>query len=204
MFKNPRMMFVTVLMSMMLISSTTRAQDEFVQAGNEDGAETKRDWGFGTRLGVGYLGGGFPGSGGSSYTTGTGVKLALPTLDFRYFFEGGNSFDISWGIVPTVLVAGLAKAFYFDPYLSYSFNFGKGSKRFSIAPGLRGIIGAGNGKVVGAIRVPVNLAVEFLCSGRGFGFQIFARPYFHLQPGDQTAVGGGVMGGIAFFGYKTS
>ena len=209
MFTKHRLTFATALMSLLLLSCPAMAQydpdgdpaEESTEEGDQE--EIIRNWGMGTRLGAGYLGGTFIGASGDSYTTGTGLKLELPTLEFRYFLRGGNSLDISWGVVPTVIMAAVEK-FYIDPFVSYSFNFGKGSTRFSVAPGLRVIMGAGNGQFVYAFRVPVNLAVEFLTAGRGFGFQIFARPYFHLQPGDNTAVGGGIMGGIAFMGYSTN
>ena len=165
--------------------------------------EDSRLWGFGSRLGAGYLGGGFPAAE-NVIVVGTGLKLDLASLDFRYFFANGNSIDVSTYLVTTIVAAALG-VFYIDPFLSYSFNFGSGRVRSSIGVGARLIFAAGSGMFKFGLRIPVNFAVEFLSSRRTFGFQLYARPFFHLQPDRElTGVGGGIMGGIAFFGYRDS
>lgn len=167
------------------------------------GADWRRHWGLGTRFGVGYLGGGFPAAD-NVIVVGTGFKIELPTLEFRYFFNNGNSIDLSWSASTTIVAAALG-LFYMDPYLHYTINFWSGRSRAMIGLGLRFIFAA-MGDFVFGLRVPVNLAIELLSSSGRFGFQFYARPFFHLQPGSEredTAVGGGIMGGIAFMGYRT-
>lgn len=168
------------------------------------GRDDSRLWGFGSRLGAGYMGGGFPAAE-NVVVVGTGLKLDLASLDFRYFFRNGNSLDISFFPVATIIIAAAASAFYIDPFIYYSFNFGSGTTRATIGLGMRFILAAVSSDVIFGMQVPVNLGIEFLSSSRRFGFQIYARPYFHLQPDrENTAVGGGIMGGIAFFGYRTA
>lgn len=172
------------------------------------GSGNRRDirrWGFGSRMGAGYMGGGFPGSSASNtITVGVGFKAELPSFDFRYFFENGGSLDISLNITTTIIGAAAIGILYLDPYVAYSFNFGAGTTRAIISLGLRLILAGNSDYFIFGLRVPVNLAVEFLTRRRNFGFQIYARPFFHLQPStrEDTAVGGGIMGGIAFMGYR--
>jgi hypothetical protein len=165
----------------------------------------QRSWGLGTTIGAGYALASVATYSGTSSATAQGIAVSLPTLDARFFLGPTLSIDCSMSVTNMAIIMGVTKSFYMITDVFLAFNFGSGTVRGIVAPGL-GFEILGGGGIGIAAKVPVRIGVEFLTAARGFGFQILARPYFAYAHVDVSGsagsgVGGGVLGELGFIWY---
>jgi hypothetical protein len=186
----------------MKLPVTTFALSFLVGLGTAEAKE--RSFGVGTALGAGV--GAASLKVGSLDASGVGALLLLPSLELRFFLNDTLSLDISSPLANTIILAVADYGFAWRTDINLTFNFGSGTVRGMVGPGLGAAIVATGGDVGVSMFVPGVLGVEFLTGGRGFGFQIAARPFvtFNLTGiGDYSFVAGGVLGVLGFVWYGT-
>ena len=133
--------------------------------------DVKRKWGLGSNFGGGAS---VLTLGGKGYV---GPGIQLPTLEVQAFTKSGNSVGISVPLLSVTVLSALAQTFALGADVYYNFNFGSGTARFIVGPGVGFLFAATDQAVGGALRVPAVVGVEFLTEGRMFGFKIAAQPY---------------------------
>jgi hypothetical protein len=134
------------------------------------------------------------------------VALELPSLEMQFFTRRGHSIDVSVPITNTIVIAAVARIFFWSTDVFYNFNLGRGRVRGLLGPGLGAGLAVGSGGSAGYLRVPILGGVEILSPRARFGFKVQARPFFNLAFGSSAtsvivAPGGGVIGELAFSFY---
>jgi hypothetical protein len=164
----------------------------------------ERSFGVGTAVGFGA--GATAIKTGSLEATGVGALLMLPSLELRFFLNDTLSLDISSPVLNTVVIGAAGYGFGWRSDLHLTFNFGSGTARAMLGPGLGATIVTTGGDVGVGLVIPGILGVELLTDGRGFGFQVGARPFlaFNLSGiGSYSVLAGGVIGVLGFVWYGT-
>ena len=163
-----------------------------------EGWTESRRFGFGsTVLGAGFARPGagagerMPEEGGFGAFFLGGQLFLFPSLEARFFFTNGSSIDVSVPVVNPLVWAALTGQFVGAIDTFFNFNFGREWARLLLGPGLGLGVRLPDGW---AIRVPLQVGVEFLSGDRHFGFSLQARPFLTLGPSAYVSrlhVGGG-------------
>ena len=172
--------------------------------------DRRRVIGFGTAIGGGV-------SAGSNATTNfVNAELVLPTFEARLLFGKSElvAIEASLPVTANVITSAIVGGFAWATDVFVTLNPGTDHVRFIGGLGLgftafTADIGSGS-----AIRVPADIGVELLFSGRNVGLQIGARPWFtfgqsksnstpdsFLRVADGNYSGGGVVFVLGFTGY---
>ena len=167
------------------------------------GSRPKREFGLGTAMGGGFAAATMTSSRRSGSSL--GPALLLPTLELQFFASGGYSVDISVPITNMILVSNALKGVVVTTNFMFNVNAGKGSTRLVFGPGFGFSVVAIDHGTAGSLRIPAQLGFEVLNKKQSFGFKLLARPWLEIAAGSEgNAIGGGILGVIAFSGYATS
>lgn len=173
----------------------------------------QRQWGLGSTLGGGAVFASLIATTGSARASSVSPALLLPSFDARIFLRSGHSIDISVPILNVLLLSALNGGFVFSADAYYNINSGTGNIRLLAGAGLGftalALSGGGTTIAGGSIRIPAMIGVEFMTAAQGFGFQLALRPFAELAFAGAasisgSAVGGGVLFVIGFFGYSAT
>ena len=134
-----------------------------------------------------------------------GPALLLPTLEMQFFLSSGPSIDITMPITNMILVSTALEGVVVTADVFFNVNSGKGSTRLVAGPGVGFTVVKLDRGSAGSFRLPAQLGFEVLNKKQSFGFKLLARPWFEFASGSNaSAIGGGMLGMIAFSGYATS
>lgn len=167
----------------------------------EEKDEHVRIFGAGTAFGGGVAGVSV-GTGTSETSSVLSPALVLPTLELQAFLPDEYSIDISLPITNIAVVSAIVGGFVWNSDVFFNFNFGKGTARGIVGPGVGfGVVAVGS-TTAGSFRLPAELGLELITDNEAFGFKIMARPWAEFSSGSGVGgVGGGVVGLLGFSGY---
>ncbi|MBK8251478.1 MAG: hypothetical protein IPK82_02270 [Polyangiaceae bacterium] len=182
------------------MSTLARADDsDIVDAANANAPQ--RVFGIGTSFGGGV-------AGADALTGSTGATivpaLLLPTLELQLFLPGEYSIDLVAPVLNMAVTSAVLGGTFINMDLMFNANVGKGKMRFVVGPGVGFSHAQVDSSTATSFRIPAQLGFEALSKRRGFGFKFMARPWVEFATGSATdAVGGGLLGVVAFSGYFT-
>jgi hypothetical protein len=119
-------------------------------------------------------------------------------------------------IANLVFTSVVFRSFAWSSDFFFNFNVGTGRFRLLAGPGLgfATLVGSYMGTSISSasVRFPAEVGIEILTDARGFGFQLFTRPWLETAIASSpsasvstvTALGGGVLFMIGFFGYSAT
>jgi hypothetical protein len=187
--------------------------DKCVKTDDEEG-EPQRRFGFGLGFGGGAAGGTLRVIR-ELDDTGVTAEIIISSFEFAYYLPGEHAFNLYIPFFNNVIGWGLAKGFVWNMDGVFTFNIGSGDYRFLVGPGIGfttligQIFSDGPGVAGIGLRIPSEVAFEFLWDRRTWGVKFAIRPWLEIATeriapnSTANSTAGGIVGMIVFSRFST-